>query len=1571
MEISDNADDWGGIFTNIGSFMLNIDKTGESLGFEIDENESHLSCISFEGTSNDNEHGAAGRFDIPEGVELKDYTNPASSSGLDENEIDADYNSAKALKNKNLNDTTTYKGQTILVRNHPYIKWCMFLSDGLEYRYPDSDIFKEKNNTPNKVMNASHFKKLYKMWYWVYKSDTLSLNDYKEQFVEHFDLDYCMIYFINLMTYAQTDNLGKNAMFDCWDGEHWYPRPYDLDSECGLDNNGNDNIAPFVEIRPTFSLNYDPDKANDYAWLAENYLLDEPVTDPDTGITYPASTIQYGVQTYDRYHFSSNKSKLWITFYKNFKAEINSFYANLRNNRGYTPDTIIELCQSYLIDKLGVAQYNQDFQNKYLGNNDQRLAYGNRWYKFKKWLNKRFAFCDSYFGASESAMYNLVSRINYNIKVDAPQYVAQQYQGEANRDTRFVLDEISFNAGSGAATIITLLVNQPSVFETSLFKYVTLNQGSRNYKNLLSLDVSGNKNSLFTNITSVTGEDLSNLKYLNISDSAVQELTLPPNVKTLVAENVNLTTLRIPDNCAVEEISLKGSTFLGTVDFSSLPNLKRLDLTNCVFNQAVTFANLPDLDELIMTGAIFNDVVTISDGVKVTSFDFSNLNIKSISFNGSNLNIDTVNFHNTKFGVGTLNLNAIRQNIKNLYFDGCTGLTYLQVTDGGVFENIYCLSLSGSSVTSLGAVNGVFDCSHFTRMGSKHSDPADGDNYLRRVSTWNSNGTVTVTGFTFYNTKIVEITNLSWIGSGASLFRDCQQLVSATGTINITSSIYYMCFRCYKLATLSTVSIINTGTDDVTNAEWSFAGANALSYGVIEDIIRQCTKVTTFASALRCKKFPDNSTVSLTRMFENNEVVDTLTHFLSQHPSSGSTALTSVTNKITVNGVVPQTVTTTSSMFYGMNQLTISYNIISNSKKLTTATAMFAGAGTVTFTGNNRPVQTDSHGVAVTLTNAVNKDFFYNSSNDVEDTGLTSAAQMFYNSNIITNDPTLFANIKRLSSTNSTFGSSSQKQFSFKNSQNQTEGLNLNVINMWQNNKSLTDISGCFTNRYNVYCTGLNFHPNITASKTINISGLFGLSGTDYRKTAPITIDLDGIIPKLTTNYKFAVPNNNSNQGPGTFQNRSVNIISTPTEAGAIFGKLSGQCGRIFNGTILYLPVSTLKFDLSNVTECVNMFTGCRLYTTSNESEHTYGIEDRTFVEINMPRNCSLYSSMFMNSSVLKNLPEIESASASDLSYMYSGCVINTPDLELRADYFAKCASSLSNIEYMFSENSYLTTLQYNANRGLFEGCTNLNKVSHMFSGATFLHKGIPVNFFGTTALPRLTSLTYMFANTSIIYDLENNSHKWVDSSTFAPLINLDDISYMFYQNKINSSLNQFSATHGHMYQTVTDESSVLHAVIDPQTFTTKPITNITRVFEYNGINPPVELGRFRFSGFTIGTDAFLCSAISSIDSRFVDNANISSITNVNRMFYQVPNYGPRYNKDIENLSTFVNALIAYPNISKSNIAGHINDSNIPSVYTEGTVEGDAIAYIGFGLQSPSDAACETNWTNYGRHIYS
>jgi hypothetical protein len=65
------------------------------------------------------------------------------------------------------------------------------------------------------------------------------------------------------MAFTQIDNVGKNAMFDIWGTKDpstgeitWgkiFPRPYDMDSQMGETNSGEDKIPVYAEFSPTFS----------------------------------------------------------------------------------------------------------------------------------------------------------------------------------------------------------------------------------------------------------------------------------------------------------------------------------------------------------------------------------------------------------------------------------------------------------------------------------------------------------------------------------------------------------------------------------------------------------------------------------------------------------------------------------------------------------------------------------------------------------------------------------------------------------------------------------------------------------------------------------------------------------------------------------------------------------------------------------------------------------------------------------------------------------------------------------------------------------------------------------------------------------------------------------------------------------------------------------------------------------------------------------------------------------------------------------------------------------------------
>lgn len=1482
IEISDSASSLTDQFVNIGSFMLNIDKTGDSLGFVTDEG----TCLSLEGTSNLETTGGAGRFILPD-TEMKDYRN--ADGTLNEALIEADakeIQDAITASGKKLSLESELNG--VKVKNHPYVKWCNFLSEGLEYRYPDSDIYKKSGGYLTKIMKASDFKKVYKMWIWVATSDSNA--NYKQEFTQHFDLYYCMLYFIQLMVFAQTDNLGKNAMFDTWDGEHWYPRPYDLDSQAGLDNNGDDTIAPFVEIMPEFSLDYDSNMTEEE--LVANKLTKE-------------STIPYAGQDLDRYHFSSNTSKLWINFYKNYKAEIEAFYSRLRAN-GYTPEAIITQCQENLIDKLGISQYNQDFTNKYLGTVDHYLAYGNRWYKFKKWIKQRFAFCDSYFGNSDSASYNLAGNISYDVTVDSPQYIKQQYQESVV--TKFVTSKINFVAGGGAATKITLWVNQDQISDLDLLKYVYFGNGDKNYTDLIRLDVSGNKK--ISTYTSLTGEAFTSLRELIIDDSTVTTInSLPKTITKISAKNTTLQNIELPVDCNVQEIDLTGAIINTDISFSRLPKLKTLNFTNTEFNGNVTLANLESLEFFIIKGAKFNKNVIIQDKVNIDDFDFTNVQLNGIIFDGDNIAIKKLNFTYTKFGQNTVNINAISNNIEELIFSGCTGLTHIEMTGDKKLTNIKTLALYGSSIKTIGGTTSYFDASKI----KPKKDSFDISSLKNVIVSVGSDGTIISTEepFTFSNTEIEYIQNLTWNGTGNSLFKDCINLKSIGGTITPKTSIDYMFYRCNVLETLPVLQIKNENS--VTSAQYTFANASQIPYTQIQQTIISCTNVTNFYGCCLCTKLitkdsEGNSTtteINLNTLFRNNRVVSNVGWMFAANYFNRS-GLSSKTNIIKVTGNIPNTVTSTQAMFFDTTA-TIPYNIISSSEQLTDVSRMFANARVTFYAPNSTVVlpyynKLNDNGdtEAVTLTDAIEKNFFFSGYAGHENK-ITTTFAMFQGSNCQTVDEDVFFNLTNLEDCSCTF---------MMLSGTKTFATNFAIDYVWRNNSKLTTVAGCFQNITNAYCAqGLYFNSGV---KNITINGLLCLTGTNTN-TPIINIDIDSTSSGKTLAVGDRVSYfGNTTNGHGVFRGRKVHITSSSE---TILSTLSKAADYMFYDATLYLENSVTTVDLTRVTDCNNMFRGCSAYRYKSIKEYTD--EDRAYLMFIFPTFCYDYSYMFYSSNILQELPRIRSANAQNFAYTFANAVINVMSL-VPADLFNSCRASLTSTYRMFYLNYWITGLQYQSERGLLADCINLSDVRYMFSDTPRLVGGIPNNIFGSTQLTKITNLDYMFNRSAVFYGVADASYKWVDAVTIQPLVNLTSIQYTFNRTR-----------HGNIYPQDPIYRNIVKAadgttdkyVIDPLTFYNTNLENISFAFAGSPFDIP-----FKFSRFQYAKQAFFCSNITEIGDPFVSNDYISRVSNVQSMFEKNINN----NTSVTNLGKFINALVSSgANATMNSIAGSLTNTDV------------------------------------------
>ena len=449
---------------------------------------------------------------------------------------------------------------------------------------------------------------------------------------------------------------------------------------------------------------------------------------------------------------------------------------------------------------------------------------------------------------------------------------------------------------------------------------------------------------------------------MNVNNSSVSSLNvIPRQLKTLNAENVKLNSIIFPENGLVETINLKNATINTDVSFNRLPNLKRLDLTGCTINGSITLADLPSLEEFIIEDAKFNGNIVISNNVKIREFDFSNKNLTSIVFNGNDIDIKTLNFHNTTFSQDTINLNAIANHLEQIYFNGCRGLSYIQLTSGVKFTKLDTFSLYDSSIVALGADYTQFDASHFNDIAQ-----------LRKVIFNETTGAISYySGFTFEYTNIAKIVNLNWDGSGNRLFYMCLALESIQGTLNITTNFDYAFWRCLALTALPTITV----SSSVTSARYTFAGANLLTYADVESAISKCTNVTDFTGVLFCKDLPDDTVVRLDTLFRNNHVVRDISYMLC--PVRWGQTIDDVSNKIIISGYIPSTVETADRAFMHLTEQ-VPYDIFKNASSILNLNGTLASSN-VTFyiqSGSTAQLPTiEQEGETVVLTDTITNTF--------------------------------------------------------------------------------------------------------------------------------------------------------------------------------------------------------------------------------------------------------------------------------------------------------------------------------------------------------------------------------------------------------------------------------------------------------------------------------------------------------------------------------------------------------------------------------------------------------------------
>lgn len=495
---------------------------------------------------------------------------------------------------------------------------------GLTSEYPNAESWEFKDNdellclfkTNDFSRNANAFEARYPdkntnftqidaLVEWVYstRNDTTKFRD---EFEQHFNLHYTLMYYIITETFGMIDSRAKNMFLNTWDGTIWYPVLYDMDTSFGLNNEGVNN----------FSYN-----------------------------------IEYNDQLGSQNVFNGSSSVLWNNFKDAFATEIQELYQTLRSNGKLSPDAVISALTE-VTESFSKALYNVDAQNKYIGpleeSGDSTYLYcsqGDRMEHLKWWLDKRFKYLDSKYYANEYASDYVSMRIYspsdtsttsavpfngaFTLKSFIALYMGVRYGGSgelfqvrANAETNTVVkattsidlnDKETFIYGASKIKDLGDLSSKyPGTVDvsraTQLTKLIVGNSKS-NYKNtnLIELKVGNNKLLNYLDVRNcpnlVENLDLSgcqNIQTIYATGTGLASISL--------AEGGNLVTLALP--ATITNLTLKNQPLLTGLTMAGVTNVQTLVVENC--NSAVN----------TVVNNILNNSTVLSR-VRLTNVDWS------------------------------------------------------------------------------------------------------------------------------------------------------------------------------------------------------------------------------------------------------------------------------------------------------------------------------------------------------------------------------------------------------------------------------------------------------------------------------------------------------------------------------------------------------------------------------------------------------------------------------------------------------------------------------------------------------------------------------------------------------------------------------------------------------------------------------------------------------------------------------------------------------------------------------------------------------------------------------------
>ena len=498
----------------------------------------------------------------------------------------------------------------------PYPAW----QDDLEPRYPDLDemyndltairpMIEWVVSTDTTQATGETFETPIKLNHYLtgisttYSADTAEyrLAKFKAEFEDHFILNAMLYYYLFTEVFLMIDNRAKNMFLTTFDGQHWFPIPYDMDTAMGINNEGA---------------------------LVFDYNLEDTEQVDGSDV------------------YNGQQSVLWINVRQCYVSEIRSLYKELRSNNAhpFSFDAVSEKINSHQ-EAWPEMCWNFDAQFKYLdvfekGTNNLAMLQGNKRAQRDWWLYNAFKYRDSKYQAGDAVSSSIHLRLyeHGEIKVTPYSHIYARVQFGNAKDTtiRVNRDETAIFSTEGIAKVndlethiyspdrivdlgdlSSLKIGYCEISAANKLQRILLGSSTEGYTN-------GNLKDLLVGANELLREvDVSNCYNLGTADTTSLDFSGCPCLEILRANGTVIASAEFSNGGRLKEIYLPET--ITALVLRNQKNIEVLDIAGYDNISTVVLENIPNIkieDLIAKTGKL--DRVRIV-GAEWTATDESTL----------------------------------------------------------------------------------------------------------------------------------------------------------------------------------------------------------------------------------------------------------------------------------------------------------------------------------------------------------------------------------------------------------------------------------------------------------------------------------------------------------------------------------------------------------------------------------------------------------------------------------------------------------------------------------------------------------------------------------------------------------------------------------------------------------------------------------------------------------------------------------------------------------------------------------------------------------------------------------